>query len=252
MIPFFFEQDPSLSYPYIPDSAAEVPTLWAIIISLPFPMIIIFIVQLILRCTVPEQALKDEFQHIQPLFNLFLSQLAFLESFGMQVFITEFLKCFIGRKRPNFFGYCNYKGYRDAFLSSNFTDYYQNTNFGTPGSISFCLDQKGLIDASKSFPSGHASVVWSGYAFLGIFLLAIIKSQYPKQNMLKGLVAFLVIFVAIIVTGTRPRDYWHNPEDILGSAVIGLSCAIYAFILNFSQDKKKSSDETSFLLTRGH
>lgn len=122
-----------------------------------------------------------------------------------------------------------------------------------PGDISYCLDKKAMVDAQKSFPSGHSGAVFSGYGFLGIFLLALLKTQYRSHNMPKGLVAFGVLFVAAIVAGTRPRDYWHNYEDILAGAIIGFSCAIFAFMLNFRTTKrivqkqtKEITDETKF------
>jgi len=105
---FFLEQDATLSFPFKPDSSAEVPSLWAIILAVPVPMIITFSLQLFMRCcpipesrptTAPERVKKA----IDPILDLFLSQLVFLEAHAMQLFIVEFLKSFLGRKRPNFF-----------------------------------------------------------------------------------------------------------------------------------------------------
>jgi len=180
--------------------------------------------------------------------NLFLSQLAFVEAMGMQFFLVEFLKAFLGRKRPNFFALCNYKGYRDTFLSGNYTHYFAETIPGVRGSISNCLDHSVLSDAQKSFPSGHAGTVFSGFGFLGLFLLYLFNSISEKHNMLKGFISFVVFFVAVFISATRPRDYWHNYEDILAGAVIGFACAVFAFMLNFgnsihNQTNLKNSEE---------
>jgi len=66
----------------------------------------------------------------------------------------------------------------------------------------------------------------------------------------KGFVAFLVLFVAVVVAGTRPRDYWHNYEDVLAGSAIGFACAFFAFIINFrSRSKDLKKIEESYLLT---
>ena len=38
-------------------------------------------------------------------------QIAFLGAAGLNMFFTDTLKTFAGRKRPNFFALCNYKNY---------------------------------------------------------------------------------------------------------------------------------------------
>lgn len=65
----------------------------------------------------------------------------------------------------------------------------------------------------------------------------------------KGLVAFLVFFVAVVVAGTRPRDYWHNYEDVLAGSIIGFASAVFAFLLNFSKSSRKSNNEILAELT---
>jgi len=189
-------------------------------------------------------------QAIDPILDLFLSQLAFLEAHAMQLFIVEFLKNFLGRKRPNFFAYCDYKGYREAVSTNNFTQYLNQTTFGVPGNIEYCLDKSSIADSQKSFPSGHSAAVFAGYGYLGIYLLTILNIRYKGHNMPKGFVSFLVLFVAVMVAGTRPRDYWHNYEDVLAGSAIGFACGLFAFIINFStRGKDLKKIEENYLLT---
>lgn len=45
------------------------------------------------------------------------------QALGITLFLTSLSKVFFGRHRPNFYAMCNYKGYRDAVASGDFTAY---------------------------------------------------------------------------------------------------------------------------------
>jgi hypothetical protein len=45
--------------------------------------------------------------------------------------------------------------------------------------------------------------------------------------MAKGLLAMLYFFTASLVSSTRPRDYWHNFDDILAGAIIGYAPILF-------------------------
>jgi len=232
---FFLEQNPHLSYPYIPDS---VPTVVLILLAVPVPMIIIFCSQIILRHVNTD---------VHPrAINMFLSQLAFLESMGMQLFIVEFLKSFLGRKRPNFFAHCNYQGYRDAMGTGNYTSYLALTTPGKPGSLTHCWDKVDIADSQKSFPSGESGFIFNGLGFVGIYSLYLLNHLTNKQNMSKGFLSFCMFFVAVLIAGFNPREYWNFYEDILGGAIIGLACATFGFILNFGDTLHSPPREEMF------
>ena len=73
-----------------------------------------------------------------------MPHLALIEGLGFSNFITQVIKVilimlisflnsktFCGRKRPNFFALCNYKGYKTALATGNFTYYNSVTVAGT-------------------------------------------------------------------------------------------------------------------------
>jgi len=223
---FFIERDPRLSNPWINGADEEVPDFLVIILSIPVVMLIIFGLQLFFVCTA-----KNAF-HPRAL-NFFLAQLAFLEAIGMNFFLTVFLKSFVGRKRPNFFDYCNYQGYREALQTGNFTEYFALTVPGIPGSLDKCLDTTHIRDAQFSFPSGHSSFITCGFGFAGLFGMYMFNRFSKKHNMTKGLYLLVMIYFAFIVAATRPRDYWHNYDDILAGGCLGFGCALFAYLLNF-------------------
>lgn len=238
---FFVERDPSFSCPYHHGPLESVPNWLVILLAIPVSMAIIAAIQLFFR-----YFLLKKYDYIAPrAINHFLSQLAFLEAVFMTLFITEFLKSYIGRKRPNFYAYCNYKGYRDALESGNFTSYFELTVPGAPGSLSYCYDQDPhvLKDSQASFPSGHSSSIFCGFSFVGMFVLYLFHQLAPKEkNFLKLMVAYAFTFLALVVGGTRSRDYWHNYDDVVAGAIIGFSCAFFSMTLNYFIHTKKAKE----------
>jgi len=233
---FFVERDPALSHPWEKgfEHGEEVPTELVVVLAVPVTMFCLFILQLIAKKLFALTPIQKLDLHPKAL-NVFVLQLAFVESMGMTILATEFFKPFAGRKRPNFFALCNYKGYREAVTTNNFTEYFNNTVAGMPGNISYCQGtQAEILESQFSFPSGHASTIWCGMTFVGYFLMYIMHHYSPKNNMAKGLTALAFISTAALVSVTRPRDYWHNFDDILAGAVIGFACSTFGFGLNYS------------------
>eukprot|EP01125_Pyxidicula_operculata_P013620 TRINITY_DN4518_c0_g1_i1.p1 TRINITY_DN4518_c0_g1~~TRINITY_DN4518_c0_g1_i1.p1 ORF type:complete len:201 (-),score=22.45 TRINITY_DN4518_c0_g1_i1:423-1025(-) len=137
---FFVERDPTLSYPYEIGSEEAVSSVLAGILAIPVPMFLIFLLQIFARFALKVRTIDTrvlDFIHVQ---------LAFLHAIGMAQVIVEFLKGFVGRKRPNFFAMCNYYGYRDALAAmklnpDNMTHpYWSLTVPGKIGNISNCYE----------------------------------------------------------------------------------------------------------------
>jgi len=236
---FFVERDESLSYPleYGFANGEEVPTWLVIVIAGPLGLVLLVIMRLL--ATKLLKLRKDggsDSIHPKSL-NILVVLLAFLEALVFTLFLTEFIKRFVGRKRPNFFAMCDYQGYQSAIASKpyNLTEYFNLTASNVPGKLSNCrATAKWIQEAQYSFPSGHSSTIWCSMSFLGIYSIYLFHYYTHKNNMAKGLVGMLFFFVAVLISCTRPRDYWHNFDDILAGAVIGFSCAAFSFILNYS------------------
>jgi len=233
---FFIEQDPSLSYPVEKgwSNGEEIPLVLVVILAVPTAMVLLFLFQLLAKKLFQELNLKASELHPKAL-HPFTLQLAFIEALGMTLAATEFFKAFAGRKRPNFFALCNYKGYLEAITTNNFTAYLDATTAGTPGDIAYCLaSEKDILEAQFSFPSGHASTIWCGMTFVAIYTLYIFHHYSPRNGMSKGILVLLFATTACLVSVTRTRDYWHNFDDILSGGLIGFASAVLAFALNYS------------------
>jgi membrane-associated phospholipid phosphatase len=240
---FFVERDPTLSFPYEKDLAhgETIPNWLIIIISLPVPLFLIVSWILFWKYFIKLQV-KDS-----RILDWFLGILAFLEAVAMNLALTTFLKNFIGRKRPNFFAMCNYQGYRDALLTGNYTYYHSHTIDGSRGDLSNCLeDDIGILrDSQYSFPSGHASSIFCALVFLGLLMTITLRNYTTRHVMIKGIFLATYIWTACIIAGTRPRDYWHNFDDILAGAMVGTAMAFTSFYLNYIMHPHEYIDPSS-------
>lgn len=227
---YFSERDPTLSYPYV--ISVQVPTWLLFFLAWFVPMLVIFIAQMLLLKRFGDVSRNHKVA------KFFLAQLVLFQALGLTLFLTSLSKVFFGRQRPNFYAFCDYKGYRSAVETGDFTEYFSLTTPGVQGDISYCLASAGDIKESMfSHPSGHASLSFCGLGFLSLFLHHMLLSHRPtKRNHLWKAIVFAVpMFVAIIVAATRTRDYWHNYDDTIMGALLGFGCACLAFQINYSR-----------------
>lgn len=152
----------------------------------------------------------------------------FAWSFGLQGLITNSIKIYVGRPRPNFFELCKW----------------DETGCTTNERIAY-----------RSFPSGHCSAVMAVFGlvclhFVENVLLQLRGYKVPSERLDASrygwlwnlffpitraigpsaiLIALLPGFFAICVIVSRIHDYWHFVGDALTGAIIGFSCALLAF-----------------------
>lgn len=227
---YFSERDPTLSYPYV--TTVQVPTWLLFCLAWFVPAIVMFCAQLLLLKRFGDVSRNHKVA------KFFLAQLVLFQALGLTLFLTSLSKVFFGRQRPNFYAFCDYKGYRNAVATGDFTEYFSLTQEGVQGHISFCRASEGDVKESMfSHPSGHASLSFCGLGFLSLFLHHMLLSHRPtKRNHLWKAIVFAVpMFVAIMVAATRTRDYWHNYDDTIMGALLGFGCSCLAFQINYSR-----------------
>ena len=138
---------------------------------------------------------------------------------GSTEFITSFVKLYAGYFRPNFYSYCDFS--EDTFTC--------NSDSPTP---------------RKSFPSGHASIAFCSMTLLTLFFYGNIglhrrlsplcpreqrsAADYCKKRIL-SVIAALPMFLAVFIAASRVHDDMHHPADVVGGAVIGISCALFGY-----------------------
>lgn len=123
--------------------------------------------------------------------------------------LTNMAKLSVGRLRPNFLSVCNI-----TYASINCT----------PGSYVHqvtCSPIKPKMEeeARKSFFSGHASFAMYTMLYLAFYLQA--RLSWRGARLLRPLIQFLLVMIAIYTGLTRISDYRHHPSDVVTGFIQG-------------------------------
>jgi membrane-associated phospholipid phosphatase len=223
------ERDPTLSRPWVDPTVSEP---LAVILGLSPPIwTVIFVIVMRSRC---HKSLRGT-----GLDNVMILIFAFLHAFFFSFLTSAFLWKFTGRPRPNFFAFCNYKGYYDAQISGDYSSYLNRTD---PNAF---VDHKEChpiynLSPYASFPSGHASHTFATFTLASFIIVTIIHRLTPG-SFLRGLVIYLHLMASGIIAFSRVRDYFHSHDDIVAGMIIGFASGAMAYLLHY-HDYKISKD----------
>ncbi|XP_053195201.1 phosphatidic acid phosphatase type 2D [Scomber japonicus] len=123
--------------------------------------------------------------------------------------LTNMAKLSVGRLRPNFLSVCNI-----TYESINCTpgSYVSQVNCRQP-------NQKMVEEGRKSFFSGHASFAMYTMLYLAFYLQA--RLSWRGARLLRPLIQFLLVMIAIYTGLSRISDYRHHPTDVLTGFIQG-------------------------------
>ncbi|XP_058509772.1 phosphatidic acid phosphatase type 2D [Solea solea] len=123
--------------------------------------------------------------------------------------LTNMAKLSVGRLRPNFLSVCNI-----TYASINCTpgSYVAEPNCKQ-------TNQKMVEEARKSFFSGHASFAMYTMLYLAFYLQA--RLSWRGARLLRPLIQFLLVMIAIYTGLSRISDYRHHPTDVLTGFIQG-------------------------------
>lgn len=154
--------------------------------------------------------------------------------------VTNTLKIMFGEPRPNFFGLCDYKGYREALQTGNYTSYLANTKFGQFGDPVHCsASTSEVIDSFASFPSGHSSLMFASVCYVSLILLA-----HRHRDLLSYIVSSVVTMGLIVlsfwVSYTRVLDYYHRTYDVFAGICLGTMIGWLTYVFTYDVIAKNS------------
>ncbi|XP_031168410.1 phosphatidic acid phosphatase type 2D [Sander lucioperca] len=123
--------------------------------------------------------------------------------------LTNMAKLSVGRLRPNFLSVCNI-----TYASINCTpgSYISQVTCRQP-------NQKMVEEARKSFFSGHASFAMYTMLYLAFYLQA--RLSWRGARLLRPLIQFLLVMIAIYTGLSRISDYRHHPSDVVTGFIQG-------------------------------
>ncbi|KAK7939187.1 hypothetical protein WMY93_002513 [Mugilogobius chulae] len=147
--------------------------------------------------------------------------------------LTNMAKLSVGRLRPNFLSVCNIT--------------YSSINC-TPGSyipVAPCrqTNAKLVEEARKSFFSGHASFAMYTMMYLAFYLQA--RLSWRGARLLRPLIQFLLVMIAIYTGLSRISDYRHHPTDVLTGFIQGGLTAYWVAFYISSMFKRCSRPDLS-------
>ncbi|XP_067002703.1 phospholipid phosphatase 1 isoform X2 [Anabrus simplex] len=173
----------------------------------------------------------------------------FLLGLGLVLFVTDVSKLLVGEPRPHFLDTC--RPDQAVNCTTGFVSNYTCTNKEA--------SQRFVRDATKSFPSGHASIS----VYTAIYLMWFIQVRVP-DNITYLLVPWLHCLCALwclVCSLTRITDHRHHWWDVLAGSIFGLAIAVFTvklFCKNFfnlepsPQSVVRSSKADGVIRENGH
>eukprot|EP01025_Chloroclados_australasicus_P017908 TRINITY_DN1919_c0_g1_i1.p1 TRINITY_DN1919_c0_g1~~TRINITY_DN1919_c0_g1_i1.p1 ORF type:complete len:308 (-),score=19.06 TRINITY_DN1919_c0_g1_i1:2603-3442(-) len=203
MPPFhrFIEEHEMYNYMYPYHTYQTVPA-WVLIIVTLIPALCVFVI----------------FRQLNKINNtgLYRAIIGLIMSFLFTTVVTESLKNLVGRPRPHYFRRC--------FPDGN-APYAADSLLGYPNCD--------VIDAHRSFPSGHASGSMSGLGYLSFFLFDHLSAFNGLGSVWKGVLGLVPIFCSGLVGTTRVTDYYHHWGDVMFGLLLGLVVSAVSYYQYF-------------------
>lgn len=131
--------------------------------------------------------------------------------------LTDILKGWVGRPRPDFLARCGAP---------------KGTPLNVFQDISICtapLGERRLVDGMRSTPLGHSSISFSAFGFLSLWLFGQWKLATPHKPVHHYIGAFLPLLFAAYVALSRVQDYRHHFSDIVLGGLIGILVALAVY-----------------------
>lgn len=215
----FFERDTDLSY-YIKGKPNYDTVSVGEVIGLSAGIGLAFVAISTAMLNIRPSTGKTEDTGISRLQHFLLYALALIFALLAENTAVSIMKVACARPRPSAFYICNYKGYRDAVDSGDFTDYDNATVIGAAADAKYCLEKQGTFnDAFMSFPSGHSSLIAASMLFCCLLFRKTfhITSSFSEV----GILSWCPLVIAGYVSITRVQDFKHREDDVGFGAVVG-------------------------------
>jgi diacylglycerol diphosphate phosphatase/phosphatidate phosphatase len=196
----FMANDPALSYPFA--EKETVPNRLLTVLTVPVPLVWLAVIH------------KMRFKSV----TLYIAFLTLLEALALTAVITESIKVYQGRLRPDWLSRLQ----RDNVVA-------------LPNMFASILcDRRSIREGRVSFPSGHSSSIFTTCTLVSLHSAAQLRVFRPGQgNLWKLLLVLSPFILAVWVAGSRTRDHRHNFDDVSAGAAIGIAIAFLSYRLHF-------------------
>eukprot|EP00755_Sulcionema_specki_P033158 Sspe_Gene.100161::Locus_74883_Transcript_1_6_Confidence_0.375_Length_892::g.100161::m.100161/K18693/DPP1, DPPL, PLPP4_5; diacylglycerol diphosphate phosphatase / phosphatidate phosphatase len=141
------------------------------------------------------------------------SLLVITQAVCLAIAITEPIKVYAGRYRPDFLDRLRREGVN--------TTYFMESNCDTDSAM--------IKGGMKSFLSGHTSMSFAGWMAVSLILSTRVP-LFSRFLLQAGSITF-----AAIVGVSRTRDYRHHFADVTAGAMLGIITAYVSFTMHFTR-----------------
>ena len=137
-----------------------------------------------------------------------VTALGLIISLLLTALITDIIKNFVGRPRPDLISRC---------------DPSPNTPQNELVTIAVCreTDPHKLQDGWRSFPSGHSSFSFAGLGWLALFFASQAHCVKARTSLILILLCLAPLLGAALIAISRLEDYRHDVGDVLVGSIIG-------------------------------
>ncbi|KAL7427706.1 hypothetical protein ACHAXH_001683 [Discostella pseudostelligera] len=150
-----------------------------------------------------------------PLNNIHAGICTLLVAIGLSELVTQTIKFYVGRLRPNFYAMCGFD--KESLECKN--------------------GEEMEMEARMSFPSGHSSLSFCGAICLVLFFVGRTGLGRPMVSSVKRKTLIVLSFAPLLVSSwcatSRLVDNWHHPSDIIAGSILGSIAACISYHLWF-------------------
>jgi membrane-associated phospholipid phosphatase len=152
-----------------------------------------------------------------PVFEALYLVLLQARAVSLNEIVTNSVKCYAGRLRPDWISRLKSLGY---------------TAPADPSAELFLCNETSptALDGRHAFPSGHSSDTFSGVTPLTLFFLHRIGA-FSRGSIVRFFIACIPMILAFVVAVSRTRDNRHHFADVLAGSCIGFLCSTVAYHL---------------------
>ncbi|AET38675.1 bifunctional diacylglycerol diphosphate phosphatase/phosphatidate phosphatase Ecym_3174 [Eremothecium cymbalariae DBVPG len=151
---------------------------------------------------------------------MYISLLGLFLSYLSNMLITNYLKNWIGRCRPDFIARCQPReGLQNDVLYT--------------ADVCTTANEDRLMDGFRTTPSGHSSQSFAGLGYLFLWLSGQLLTEKPLVGSWRKAVAFIPVMGAAIIALSRTQDYRHHFVDVILGSLLGMWFAWWAYRRNF-------------------
>ncbi|KAK6465949.1 diacylglycerol pyrophosphate phosphatase [Scheffersomyces coipomensis] len=155
------------------------------------------------------------------IYNTYIALLGlFLSCFTTSV-LTDILKNFIGRHRPDFLARCIPKEGTPLDVLVYAKDVCTTTNVSR------------LMDGFRTTPSGHSSLSFAGLFYTTLYLLGQLVATNELVGNWRTILSFIPTLGASLIALSRTEDYRHHFVDVCIGSLIGLVIASWSYFRLF-------------------